>query len=246
MQHQRPAQIAFATGMIALAVLGLVTGDFGGIWRFAPAWIPARQALAYASSVIMLVGGAALLTKRTEALAARVLFPYLMLLLLFTKIPAVIKAPLVEGAWQSMSEILVPLAGGWVLFTADRRALHAAQLLFGFALIPLGVAHFVYLGQTAPLIPAWIPWHTFWAYFTGAAQVAAGCGVLLGVLPRLAAVLEAAMLTAFTALVWIPLIVAAPTSVPTWSEFTMSWAVSAGAWVVAASFGRSQEGVASR
>ena len=53
--------------------------------------------------------------------------------------------------------------------------------------------------------------------------------------PRLAAAMEAAMLSAFTGLVWIPAILAAPTSRPTWSEFTISWAVSAGAWVVAAS-----------
>lgn len=60
--------------------------------------------------------------------------------------------------------------------------------------------------------------------------------MLFGVYLRLAATLEAAMLTAFTGLVWIPLILAAPTSRPTWSEFTAWWAISAGAWVVAASF----------
>ena len=83
MRYKRPAQIAFATAMIALGVLGLVSGDFGGIWRFAPAWIPARQALAYLSSVVMLAGGVGLLAKRTETLAARALFPCLVLFALF-------------------------------------------------------------------------------------------------------------------------------------------------------------------
>jgi uncharacterized membrane protein len=129
----------------------------------------------------------------------------------------------------------VLFTGGWVLFATDKRAVRIAQLVFGAALIPFGLAHFVYLDQTAPLVPAWLPFHTGWAYFTGAAQIAAGFGVLLGIYPRLAAAMEAAMLSAFTGLVWIPAILAAPTKQFVWSEFTISWAISAGAWVVAAS-----------
>jgi uncharacterized membrane protein len=222
--------------MIGLGIFGLINGDFDEIWQIVPASMPGRQALAYASAALMLVCGIGLLSKRTEALAARVLFPYLALLVLLLKLPVVVKHPLVEVAWQGMSEILVVFAGGWVLFAADKRQLRIAQLVFGFALIPLGLAHFVYLNMTAPLVPAWLPYHTGWAYFTGAAQIAAGLGVLLGILPQLAAAMEAAMLTAFTGLVWIPAILAAPASHPVWSEFTISWAVSAGAWVVAASF----------
>ena len=236
MKYKQAAQIAFATGMLGLGIFGLINGDFAEIWQFVPASVPGRQALAYASAALMLVCGFGLLSKRTEALAARVLFPYLALLVLLLKLPVVVKHPLVEVAWQAMSEILVVFTGGWVLFAADKRRLRIAQLVFGFALIPLGLAHFFYLNMTAPLVPAWLPYHTGWAYFTGAAQIAAGLGVLLGIVPQLAAALEAAMLTSFTALVWIPAILAAPTSLPVWSEFTISWAVSAGAWVVAASF----------
>jgi uncharacterized membrane protein len=221
--------------MIGLGVFGLINGDFAGTWQSVPASLPGRQVMAYASAALMLVCGIGLLSKRTEALAARVLFPYLALLVLLLKIPVVVKHPLVEVAYQSMAEIVVIFAGGWVLFAADKRPVRIPQLVFGLALIPLGLAHFVYLNLTAPLVPAWLPYHTGWAYFTGAAQIAAGLGVLFGILPRLAAAMEAAMLTAFTGLIWSPLILAAPTSRPTWSEFTASWAIGAGAWVVAAS-----------
>jgi uncharacterized membrane protein len=222
--------------MIGLGSFGLINGDFAATWQSVPASVPGRQAMAYASATLMLVCGIGLLSKRTETLAARVLFPYLALLVLLLKIPVVVKHPLVEVAYQSMAEIVVIFAGAWVLFAADKRPVRIAQLLFGLALIPLGLAHFIYLNLTAPLVPAWLPYHTGWAYFTGAAQIAAGLGVLFGLYPRLAATLEAAMLTSFTVLVWIPLILAAPTSRPSWSEFTASWAISAGAWVVAASF----------
>jgi len=222
--------------MIGLGIFGLINGDFAEVWQFVPASVPGRQVMAYASATLMLVCGIGLLSKHTETLAARVLFPYLALLVLVLKIPVVVKHPLVEVAWQAMAEIVVVFTGGWVLFAADKRTIRIAQLVFGLALIPLGLAHFVYLNLTAPLVPAWLPYHTGWAYLTGAAQIAAGFGVLLPIYPRLAAAMEAAMLSAFTGLVWIPAILAAPTSRPSWSEFTISWAVSAGAWVVAASF----------
>lgn len=232
--------------MIGLGIFGLINGDFAEVWQFVPASVPGRQIMAYASAAIMLVCGIGLLSKRTDALAARVLFWYLALLVLLLKVPVVVKHPLVEVAWQSMSEIVVVFTGGWVLFAANGRAVRSAQLVFGAALIPLGLAHFVYLNMTAPLVPAWLPYHTGWAYFTGAAQIAAGLGVLLGIYARLAAALEAAMLTAFTVLVWIPAILAAPTSRPSWSELTISWAVSAGAWVVAASIPKKKTATATR
>jgi uncharacterized membrane protein len=231
------AQIAFATGLIGLAIFGLISGDFEDLWQIVPASFPGRQAMEYASATIILVCGIGLLWKRTEALAARVLFPLLALLLVL-KLPAVIKHPLVEVSWESMSEMLIIFTGGWVLFAADKRQVRIAQMVFGLALIPLGFSHFAYRDHTAALIPAWLPFHNGWVYLTGTAHLAAGFGVLLGIYPMLAASLEAAMLTAFTVLVWIPLILAAPTSLPNWSEISASWAISAGAWVVAASIAK--------
>lgn len=222
--------------MIGLGIVGLVYGDFATVWRYAPASLPGRQALAYASAVLMLVCGIGLLLKRTAVLAARVLFPYWALVVLLLKLPLVVQHPFVEMTWLTMAMIVVVLTGAWVLFsTVTHRALRIAQLVFGAALIPIGLSHFFYLNLTAPLVPVWLPFHTGWAYLTGAAHIAAGFGVLLGIYPRLAAAMEAAMLSGFTALVWIPAILATPTMQNVWSEFTISWAISAGAWVVAAS-----------
>jgi uncharacterized membrane protein len=226
---------AFATGIVGLAIVGFVFGDFAGLWQSLPTTASVRHALAYASAGLMLVCGLGLSSTRTEQLAARVLVPYLALLVLLLKVPAVAKAPLVEGTWQSMSELVVLLTGAWVLAVSSARTRRIAQLVFGFALIPLGLSHFVYVNLTAPLVPAWLPYHTGWAYLTGTAHLAAALGILLGVLPRLAAAMEAAMLTVFTVLVWIPAIIAAPCSQGSWSELTISWAMSAAAWVVAAS-----------
>ncbi len=242
----------FASGMIGIAIVGFCYGDFSSVWQGTPGWIPkaTHTPLAYVFATIMLFGGLGLLIERTAAIAARLLFYYLAVWVVVLRIPAILTSPQIEVNWQGLSEILVMLAGGWVLFAASiesrdgsplsfttgNRGTRLAQLLFGFALLPLGIAHFAYLQNTAPLVPSWLPDHNAWAYFTGAAQVAAGVGVLISVLPRLAAILDAVLLSLFTFLVWIPMLVDKPTAYPLWSEFTTSWAITAGAWVVAASF----------
>lgn len=235
MRSRQLAQVTFAAGMIGLGIVGLAYGDFMGEWKFASDWIPGRPTLEHASAVVMLLCGVGLLVKRAEVAAARVLVTYWAVLVVILKIPTIVDGPRVEVAWQSLSELIVFLTAAIVLAGAGKRAMRIAQLTFGAALIPFGLSHFFYLKMTAPLIPKWIPHHTAWAYLTGAAHLAAGAGILAGIYARLAATMEAAMLAAFTALVWVPMVIAKP-SQGVWSEFVASWAMSAGAWVVATSF----------
>src|ERR1039457_6451556 len=247
---RRPTRALFASGLIGMGAVGLRFGDFASVSAEFPAWVPGRTIILYVASALMLLGGIGLLFERTTAISARVIFFYLALWALLLNVPIVLKAPLVEVNYQGLGEIMVILAAGWVLFATlvapaagatssfatSTRGIRNAQILFGLALIPLGLAHFFYLDNTVKFVPALLPFRTFWAYFTGAAQVAAGFGVLLSIVPRLAAILDTVLLALFTALCWIPLLVATPGSSGLWSEFTVSWAITAGAWVVAASF----------
>ena len=54
------------------------------------------------------------------------------------------------------------------------------------------------------MIPAFIPAHLFWAYFTGAGHIAAGVAILTSVLARLGAILFAAMVSGFVLLLHVP------------------------------------------
>jgi uncharacterized membrane protein len=187
-------------------------------------------------------------------LSSGVLLVYLLLWLLLLKLPHVVMAPLVEVNWLGFGEIAVISAGGWVLFAADRgrressnlkfatgeSGMGIARVLFGLALIPVGLSHFVYVPQTIAFVPAWLPFRAGWAYLTGAGHIAAGLGVLFGVVPRLAAMLEAGMIGVFTALVWVPLVVRTPTSQLEWTGLLISWTIGAAAWVVAGSLTHKQ------
>jgi len=191
-----------------------------------------------------------LLWKHSAATAARVLFVYLLLWMLQFKVRFIVLAPTVEGSYQTTGETAVIVAGAWVLyawFAADweRRWLgfaggdngvRIARILYGLALIAFGLSHFVYVDLTAPLVPGWLAEPEFWAYFTGSTFLAAGAAVLFGVYARLAAALSALQIGLFTLLVWGPIVAAGHISADHWTEFVVSWAITAGAWVVADSY----------
>jgi len=82
-------------------------------------------------------------------------------------------------------------------------------------------------------VPHWLPFPLGWAYLTGAGSLAACLGLALGVAPRLAATLEAAMLGVITALVWAPGLFALPPDRTQWTGFLISAAIACGAWTVA-------------
>jgi hypothetical protein len=51
--------------------------------------------------------------------------------------------------------------------------------LFALSLIVFGYQHYLYATFIATLIPAWIPGHLFWVYFTGAGFVVTGLAILV-------------------------------------------------------------------
>ncbi len=240
----------FAAVLIWLGAMGLRKGDFVQIWQPVPKWVPAREALAYLCGLISLGSGIALLWQRTAAVAARVILVSLLVWLVVLRLPFLFfQTPLVLVAWTCGSTAVM-VAGAWVLNiwfagardrerlgpVAGAAGLRIARVLYGLSLIPFGLAHFLYLDATTVLIPGWLPGHVAWAYFTGAAFIAAGLAVITGMGARWAAVLSTAQFGLFGLIVWVPRVLKGGINDFQWGEFVVTFALMAGAWVVAESY----------
>ena len=238
---------AFAATMIGLGIMGFVTGDFTQIWQPVPRWVPARTAVAYLCALISLGTGIGILWRRSALLASRALLVALLIWLLASRLPNLFyERPLVLVAW-TFGATAIMAAGAWALYVwfanerdpahpgllAGAMGLRIARTLYGVSLIPFGLAHFMYLDATTVLIPNWLPWHEAWAYLTGAAFIAAGLAVAVGVVPRLAAALSTLQMGLFTLIVWVPRMAAGTVTDFQRGEFISSCALTAGAWVVA-------------
>ena len=243
MRNTGPGQIIFAVSFAVIGALSIGFADFARAWELIPKWITWHDALVIPCGAVVLAGGVGLLIPRTAKPASLLLAIFLLLRLALLHFPRVAAHPSTEVMWESMSENLIYLAGAWTIFamlsreaSARNGSVRAGQILFALALPAIGLSHFFYLNETAPLIPSWLPFHVPLAYFTGAAWIAAGLGIFFGVLPRLAATLTAVMVSLFTLLVWVPTMIAAPASRGNWSEICTSAAISGAAWAVAGSF----------
>ncbi|MFK2879183.1 DoxX family membrane protein [Rhodanobacter hydrolyticus] len=242
-----PGRVLLALVMIALGLRGLLFGDFAGIWQRIPiAHLPAHDFFVYLAALVELATGAGMLVPRVAKAAAGLLSVFALLWMVLLKFPAVIYAPAMEATWLGAGEIAAILAGAWIVFAslakpdgrffAGRRGIRNARLLFVLALPTIGLSHYFYADITAGFVPAWLPWRHGWAYLTGAGSLATALAILFAAWPRLAAVLEAAMLGVITLLVWLPPLLAHAHDTDAWSAFLMSGAIAAGAAAVADSY----------
>lgn len=249
-RNQRVVRILFATGVMSVGVLVLVFGYPVLLFQPPPpSWAGWLQPVGYAAGIVLLGTGAGLLFDRSARLSTQILLP-VMLLWLLTRLPAVPADPLREISWFAVGVIAVLFAGTLVLFTwlagsragsrvqqlAATHGLTIARILVGLSVPTFGLSHFFeFAARTASLVPPWLPYPTAWAVLMGVAQIAAGLGVLFSIYPRRAAAAEAAMLSVFTVLVWIPAVITKPELVSNWVEFILTWALAGACWVVAES-----------
>jgi uncharacterized membrane protein len=253
----------FALAAASLAVLSLTYGEFAPLQSL-PAWIPWREFWVYACALLVLGASAGLCFSRTALPSTLIIGAYLAVWALICA-PAIVSHPLSIGAWYGSCEALTSLAGAWILYSvlrwpsqgsqmpiASARAVRAAQVLFGLTCIFYGCSHFAYADYTATFVPGWLPGRLGLAYFTGLCHVAAGIGIIVWVLPRLAATLEAIMMSLFGLLVWVPSFWALPPpqwATPPenqWSELVVNLVLAASALIVATSLRDRPWGFASR
>jgi uncharacterized membrane protein YphA (DoxX/SURF4 family) len=230
--------VPYAFGAILLGAIGMIFHDFAMQWQPVPAGFPIRTPLAYVSGLVLVAGGAALLSGKGERAGAWLLTVFLGLWTLTLNLPAAIAGFKHIGAWNSPAEIAFMTMGGLALVSSHAGALRAtlarvARIVAGLSACVFGFAHFNYIDFTASMVPAWIPPNgVFWAWATGAGHLAAGLALVSGIRARLAATLLAGMMASFVVLLHLPRVVAAPDQHVEWIMLGISSMLAGAAWLL--------------
>jgi len=212
-----------------LALLGLgaehfiyrefVTGRAPG----GPADSTGMLAWVYASGVLVMLVGLAILFRRWGRPAALALAALVLVWAVPRHVPVVIADSVLGGNWTSAGKALVfiggslaiaatfpPLLeatpGGWRRFANGSDAfVRIARFCLGGFLILCGMQHFKFLAFVASLIPTWFPGNAvLWSQFAGVLLLTFGVGLLFSRAAELAALLTGLMIFSWVWIVHLP------------------------------------------
>lgn len=100
--------------------------------------------------------------------------------------------------------VSIGLRGDWQKARGFDKLILFGPLLYAAPLAAFGTEHFTLPAVIASLVPAWIPWHLFWAYFLGTCFIAAALSLVTKIGTRLAASLLALTFFLFVVLMDAP------------------------------------------
>ncbi|MPY88366.1 MAG: DoxX family membrane protein [Luteitalea sp.] len=208
-------RMVFATAMAGFGIVSLVFVDFvkqlQPVGELVPASTPGYGLLAILTGVVLIAAGLAIMANVKTYQAAIVLTVLFAVWIVFLQVPSAFLNPsLLRSPWWVRTFETVVLAGTALILAGltsqptRKRWVRIGRLLFGVSLPVFGVLHFIYAENVASLVPSVYPWPLFLAYFTGAAKLAAGAAIAVGVLPRLAAIMVAILYGAYALTLHIP------------------------------------------
>ena len=154
------------------------------------------------------------------------------------------------GKWTVLFELLA-LGGGAFAAAASFPAPPAGEfvgalgrvgrLLVVISLLVFAVQHFMYAKFVGDLVPAWIPAHLFWAYFTGVAFVAAALAFAANKMVWLAGTLLGIMFLLWVVLLHAPRVAGAPRNGDEVTSLFVCLAMSGVGFILAGVFGSGME-----
>lgn len=108
------------------------------------------------------------------------------------------------GMVLAIGLVTIFLRGDWRRECGFDKLILFGPLFYAAPLAGFGTEHFTLTKIIASLVPGWIPWHLFWAYFVGACFIAAALSMVMRIQARLAASLVALTFFLFVVLMDVP------------------------------------------
>lgn len=116
----------------------------------------------------------------------------------------------VGGVILAIGLVTIFLRGEWQKARGLDKLILFGPMFYAGPIAAFGTEHYTLTAQIASFVPAWIPWHTFWAYFVGSCFIAAALSLVTGIQTRLAASLLALNFFLFVVLMDVPALVQGP------------------------------------
>lgn len=123
---------------------------------------------------------------------------------LFALPAPVVWAYSVFGVVLAIGLVTIFLRGDWQRARGFDKLILFGPLFYAAPLAAFGTEHFTVTEAVASLVPRWIPWHQFWAYFVGACFIAAALSMVTRIQARLSAGLLALTFFLFVVLMDAP------------------------------------------
>jgi len=110
----------------------------------------------------------------------------------------------VGGVVLAIGLAAIFLRGHWQKARGLDKLILLGPLFYAAPIAAFGTEHFTLTAAIASIVPKWIPWHLFWAYFVGACFIAAALSLVTGIQARLSASLLALTFFLFVVLMDAP------------------------------------------
>jgi uncharacterized membrane protein len=144
--------------------------------------------------------------------------------------------------------ILLFLIASWAAKTdiAQARGLDKvvalSNLCFALPLAVFGALHLSAAQGLMTMVPAYIPWRLFWAYFVGVALIAASLSIATRIQVRWSGLLFGIMMVLFVAMLHVPRALASPQDRFAWTIVIREMSFAGGGWILAGNAMRGQGG----
>jgi len=144
--------------------------------------------------------------------------------------------------------ILLFLIASWAAKTdiAQARGLDKvvalSNLCFALPLAVFGALHLSAAQGLMTMVPAYMPWRLFWAYFVGVALIAASLSIATKIQVRWSGLLFGIMMVLFVAMLHVPRALASPQDRFAWTIVIREMSFAGGGWILAGNAMRGQGG----
>lgn len=213
-----------------------------------PDWMPAHLFCSYVAGALLIICAMGIaLGEKTQlaALTTGMLFLIIVLILHVRQASEIIHR---NGPERTRAfETLALCAGAFILAGVIRGArsdsspagftgtlAEVGRYVLAFCLLVFGYDHLPIAKFIASLVPAWLPWHLFWAYFTACGLLAAGLSFATNIQVRLSASLLGLMFLLWVLILHGPRVAAHPHNEGEWNSLFVALAMSGIGFTLAA------------